>query len=124
MAIPCLNGTAESHKEKKQVQRQKLMPWPTEALGSAIVFFLVALYVVKANFMFFFRRLGSRGMPRFNIIWWISFAVVMACGVVSLCLGVPTFRCLFNGIVYTLEHCETASDQTIYFTYFRVTVAL
>ncbi|CAN8098346.1 unnamed protein product [Discula destructiva] len=94
------------------------------ALGSAIIFFLIALYVIKANFMFFFRRLGSRGSRGFFVVWWVSFAVVMACGVVSVCMGVPTFRCLFNGIAYTLANCESASDQDVYFTYFRVTVAL
>lgn len=85
---------------------------------------MIALYVVKANFMFFFRRLGSRAMPRFQLVWWIAFAVVIACGIVSVCLGVPTFRCLFNGITYTLQHCESSSEQEVYFTYFRVTVAL
>lgn len=74
--------------------------------------------------MFFFRRLGSRASPVFHRLWWISFGVVMACGVLSLCLGVSTFKCLFNGIVYTLENCESASEQNNYFTYFRVTVAL
>ncbi|KAJ4423882.1 hypothetical protein N0V82_001466 [Gnomoniopsis sp. IMI 355080] len=95
-----------------------------KGLGSAIIFFLIALYVVKANFMFFFRRLGSRAMPRFYTVWWAAFAVVMACGIVSVCMGVPTFRCLFNGIAYTLQNCESAADQEVYFTYFRVTVAL
>ncbi|KAF3771388.1 hypothetical protein M406DRAFT_220852, partial [Cryphonectria parasitica EP155] len=95
-----------------------------KALGSAIIFFLAALYVIKANFMFFFRRLGSRGSKLFFTLWWIAFGIVMACGVVSLCMGIQTFRCLFNGIVYTLENCESDADQNVYFTYFKVTVAL
>ncbi|PSR75188.1 hypothetical protein BD289DRAFT_448016 [Coniella lustricola] len=95
-----------------------------KALGSAIIFFIAALFVIKANFMLFFRRLGHRTSNLFMPLWWAAFAVVMACGVVSLCMGVTTFRCLFNGLSYTLTQCETSAEQNRYFTYFRVTVAL
>lgn len=57
-------------------------------------------------------------MPR------IVFVIVTSCGVISVAIGVTTFKCLFNGIIYTLQTCETAAYENAFFTYFRVSVAL
>lgn len=54
----------------------------------------------------------------------IVFVVVIACGIISVCIGVTTFKCLFSGIEYTLETCETEPYENAFYLYFRVSVAL
>lgn len=49
---------------------------------------------------------------------------MISCGVISLAIGVTTFKCLFNGIVYTFSTCETPAYENAFYTYFRVSVAL
>lgn len=95
-----------------------------EACGSGIILFIVGFYFVKANFLLFFYRLGSPSLRVFCILWWVVFGVVMACGVASVTMGVPTFKCLFDGIKYTLQTCETKEYENKFFTYFRASVAL
>lgn len=50
--------------------------------------------------------------------------IVIACGIISVCIGVTTFKCLFSGIEYTLYTCETPSYENAFYLYFRVSVAL
>lgn len=94
------------------------------ACGSAIVLFLAGFYAIKANFLLFFWRLGNRAGRWFRILWWITFGVVLSCGVVSITVCIPTFKCLFGGITYTLTTCNTLEYQDIFFTDFRISVAL
>lgn len=54
----------------------------------------------------------------------VVFVVVIACGIISVCIGVTTFKCLFSGIEYTLETCETEPYENAFYLYFRVSVAL
>lgn len=49
---------------------------------------------------------------------------MLSCGIISITIGITTFKCLFDGILYTFTTCETAAYENIYFTYFRVSVAL
>lgn len=95
-----------------------------KACGSGIILFIVGFYFVKANFLVFFYRLGSPSIRVFCVLWWVVFSVVMICGVASVTMGVPTFKCLFDGIFYTLGTCETKEYENKFFTYFRASVAL
>lgn len=95
-----------------------------KSCGSAIIMFIVGFYFVKVNFLLFFYRLGNRAARIFRIVWWVVFGIVLACGVASVTIGVPTFRCLFAGIIYTFTTCETVEYENKFFTYFRASVAL
>lgn len=50
--------------------------------------------------------------------------VVVSCGIISVCIGVTTFKCLFSGIDYTFFTCETTPYENAFYLYFRVSVAL
>lgn len=95
-----------------------------KSCGSAIILFIVGFYFIKVNFLLFFYRLGNRAARIFRIVWWVVFAVVLACGVASVTMGVPTFRCLFGDIFFTFTTCETTEYENKFFTYFRASVAL
>lgn len=94
------------------------------ACGSAIVMFIFGFYMIKVNFLLFFWRLGARVGPVFRIIWWVIFGLVMACGIVSITVCIPTFKCLFDGWLYTFTTCQTLELQSQFFTDFRISVAL
>lgn len=95
-----------------------------KAAGSSIILFIFGFYCIKVNFLLFFYRLGNRVGRVFWLVWWVVFVVVLACGIVSITMGVPTFRCLFGNITYTLTTCQTHGYENTFFTYFRVSVAL
>jgi hypothetical protein len=95
-----------------------------KACGSSIILFIFGFYCIKVNFLLFFYRLGNRVGRIFWIVWWVVFVVVVACGIASITMGVPTFECLFGDISYTLTTCQTHGYETTFFTYFRVSVAL
>lgn len=95
-----------------------------KAAGSSIILFIVGFYCIKINFLLFFYRLGNRVGRVFWIVWWVVLVVVLACGISSVTMGVPTFRCLFGNITYTLTTCQTHGYENKFFTYFRVSVAL
>ncbi|KAK2596589.1 hypothetical protein N8I77_013470 [Diaporthe amygdali] len=95
-----------------------------KACGSSIILFIVGFYSIKVNFLLFFYRLGNRVGRAFWIAWWIVLFVVLACGIASVTMGVPTFKCLFGSIEYTLTTCQTHGYENTFFTYFRVSVAL
>lgn len=95
-----------------------------KAAGSSIILFIFGFYCIKINFLLFFYRLGNRVGRVFWVVWWVVFVVVLACGITSITMGVPTFRCLFGNITYTLTTCQTHGYENTFFTYFRVSVAL
>lgn len=95
-----------------------------KACGSCIILFIFGFYCIKVNFLLFFYRLGNRVGRVFWIVWWIVFVIVVGCGIVSVTMGVPTFECLFGNIEYTLTTCQTHGYENVFFTYFRVSVAL
>lgn len=95
-----------------------------KACGSAIILFIVGFYFIKVNFLLFFYRLGNRAARIFRIVWWVVFGIVLACGIASVTMGVPTFHCLFAGIIYTFTTCETVEYENKFFTYFRASIAL
>lgn len=95
-----------------------------KSCGSSIILFIFGFYCIKVNFLLFFYRLGHRVEKIFWILWWIVFVVVLACGIASITMGVPTFKCLFGNIEYTLTTCQTHGYENTFFTYFRVSVAL
>ncbi|KUI61339.1 hypothetical protein VP1G_08493 [Cytospora mali] len=95
-----------------------------KSCGSAIIMFLIGFYFIKVNFLLFFYRLGSRAARIFRIVWWVVFGIVLVCGIASVTMGVPTFKCLFGGILYTFTTCETVEYENKFFTYFRASVAL
>ncbi|KAH8777394.1 hypothetical protein F5883DRAFT_543425 [Diaporthe sp. PMI_573] len=95
-----------------------------KACGSSIILFIFGFYCIKVNFLLFFYRLGNRVGRIFWVVWWIVFVVVLACGIASITMGVPTFQCLFGDISYTLTTCQTHEYENKFFTYFRVSVAL
>lgn len=49
---------------------------------------------------------------------------MVSCGIISVCIGKTTFKCLFSGIEYTLFTCETEAYENAFYLYFRVSVAL
>lgn len=95
-----------------------------KACGSSIILFIFGFYCIKVNFLLFFYRLGNRVGRIFWVVWWIVFVIVLACGIASITMGVPTFECLFGNISYTLTTCQTHGYENKFFTYFRVSVAL
>ncbi|KAL7621628.1 hypothetical protein AAE478_008954 [Parahypoxylon ruwenzoriense] len=75
------------------------MPGPTfpddmkrGLLGTMLhsVLTLIALWIVKFNFLLFFRRLG-RDIPKYHIFWWIVTVTTAACGVVAVGIVNPLF---------------------------------
>lgn len=54
----------------------------------------------------------------------VVFVVVIICGIISVCIGVTTFKCLFSGLAYTFATCETTPYENAFYLYFRVSVAL
>ncbi|ROV90351.1 hypothetical protein VMCG_09713 [Cytospora schulzeri] len=95
-----------------------------KSCGSAIIMFIVGFYFIKINFLLFFYRLGNRAARIFRIVWWVVFGIVIVCGIASVTMGVPTFQCLFGGILFTFTTCETVEYENKFFTYFRASVAL
>lgn len=145
MATLCLITSVQSLAQRFSYEIYRLMAWvndastvpyqelfsfltDTEAMlkacGSSIILFIVGFYCIKVNFLLFFYRLGNRVGRVFWIVWWIVFVIVLACGIASVTMGVPTFRCLFGNIGYTLTTCQTHGYENKFFTYFRVSVAL
>lgn len=49
---------------------------------------------------------------------------MVSCGIISVCIGKTTFKCLFSGLDYTFVTCETPAYENAFYLYFRVSVAL
>ena len=69
------------------------------ALGICVYITVAGLFMVKLNFLLFFKRLGA-GFRSFHIAWWI--VTVFTVGVAVVLCGLQEIRCLFGPIDYIL----------------------
>lgn len=73
------------------------------ALGACVYITVIALFIIKLNFLLFFKQLGA-GFRSFHIAWWI--VTVFVIGVAVVLCGLQEIRCLFGPVDYILgEEC-------------------
>ncbi|KAK3988843.1 hypothetical protein QBC44DRAFT_397407 [Cladorrhinum sp. PSN332] len=61
------------------------------------VMYIFGIYLVKANFLMFFYRLGDK-IRRYRVMWWIVAAFTVATGIVWV--GTVPYRCVFASREY------------------------
>jgi hypothetical protein len=73
------------------------------ALGACVYITVAALFIIKLNFLIFFKRLGA-GFRRFHVAWWT--VTTFTVGVAIVLCGLQEVRCVFGPIDYILgEEC-------------------
>ncbi|KAF2684606.1 hypothetical protein K458DRAFT_477792 [Lentithecium fluviatile CBS 122367] len=89
--------------------------------GTAMTISLVGILAVKINFLLFFKRLGTQ-IPSYLIFWYIVLFVTVACGATNI--GLMDYKCVFESLEYTLQHCTQRSRLKRYFDFQIVSVIL
>lgn len=74
--------------------------------GSAATSILtyLGLWIIKLNFLLFFYRLGHK-LPKFRVLWWCVFVLVVASGIVQL--GLIEYNCMLTDFNSILVTCTT-----------------
>lgn len=85
--------------------------------GTASLFCYIGIWLIKLNFIFFFRRLGTQ-LRGYFIFWWAVLGVTIACGAVSI--GLVQFQCLFGPIENIVTSCVMPSTMERTYNFFKV----
>ena len=73
------------------------------SLGASVNLTTVGVFIIKINFLIFFKRLGA-GIRKFDIAWWA--VTIFTVGVTIAMLGMQAFGCFFGSTDYIFsEHC-------------------
>lgn len=73
------------------------------AVGTSVNLTIVGVFLIKLNFLLFFRRLG-KNISKFNIAWWAI--LVFTVGITITQIAQEMFGCFFGDITYILgSHC-------------------
>lgn len=80
-----------------------------DAVLAHLVLTIVALFLVKLNFLLFFRRLGS-SLTHYQVIWWTVTIITVACGATTL--GLTRFKCIQGTPDYILTYCTSPQELT------------
>lgn len=78
------------------------------SVGCGMLITLVGVLLVKLNFLFFFRRLGTN-VQYFTILWWIVMLFTVAGTVAQI--GTLLFGCFFGDVNYIFGQCATPENN-------------
>ncbi|KAH8600690.1 hypothetical protein B0O99DRAFT_503041, partial [Bisporella sp. PMI_857] len=87
------------------------------SFGTAVILSYIGIWLIKLNFLFFFRRLGAQ-VTSYVIFWWLVLGFTIACGAVSF--GVMQYHCLFGPVEDIITVCSMPSVVRQTYTYFKV----
>lgn len=91
------------------------------AVGVTMLLFTLGIWIVKANFMLLFYRLGN-AITAYATLWWVAAVFMAACGAVQV--GIIPYDCagITEDMASMQAHCATKVDY-IYST-FKASVAI
>lgn len=77
-----------------------------QAMGVATLLYILGTWIIRANFMLFFYRLGN-AITAYRILWWVAAAVSIALAAIQL--GITPYECVgINGDMASIQaHCAT-----------------
>lgn len=90
-------------------------------VGVAMILSTVGIWAIKLNFLSFFRGFG-RQIRSYMIFWWISFILVVACGLAQL--GIIPYRCLFLSLSSMIMECSSESGSDYIYKVYEAAVAV
>lgn len=91
------------------------------AFGIAMLFAYIGIWLIKLNFIFFFKGLGAQSKA-YVCFWWFVLGVTIACGAVSL--GIMQYDCLFGSIEDVIIICAAPSTMKRTYTFFKLSCIL
>ncbi|KAK7993721.1 hypothetical protein PG989_007102 [Apiospora arundinis] len=76
-------------------------------VGANLLLSIVGVFLVKLNFMLFFRRLGER-IKYFVILWWIVLLFAVAGTIAQI--GMLLYKCFFGSVSYIFGQCSSTEN--------------
>jgi hypothetical protein len=76
-------------------------------VGANLLLSIVGVFLVKLNFMLFFRRLGER-IKYFVILWWIVLLFAIAGTIAQI--GMLLYKCFFGSVSYIFGQCSSTEN--------------
>ncbi|PLB44904.1 hypothetical protein P170DRAFT_415749 [Aspergillus steynii IBT 23096] len=84
---------------------------------AGLFFFMLSLWLLKASFLIFFRRLGCYLYP-WNTWYWC--VVILVAGSCAGCLGDIDYKCLMKDPAWAYENCTASSAVRVQFRSFFI----
>ncbi|KUJ19324.1 uncharacterized protein LY89DRAFT_581825 [Mollisia scopiformis] len=88
-----------------------------KGFGIASLLSFIGIWLIKLNFIFFFKRLSTQ-LTAYLVFWWIVLGVTIACGAVSIV--VVQFQCLFGPIEEMVTSCVMPSTMEQTYNFFKI----
>ncbi|CZR51357.1 uncharacterized protein PAC_01232 [Phialocephala subalpina] len=85
--------------------------------GIASLFTCIGIWLIKLNFIFFFKRLGTQ-LTAYLVFWWVVLCATVAGGAVSL--GLVQYQCLFGPIEDIMTTCSSPPVMEKTYTFFKI----
>ncbi|KAI9043226.1 putative vesicle-mediated transport protein (Imh1) [Aspergillus affinis] len=95
--------------------------WVLRAQLLGLFFFMFSLWLLKASFLVFFRRIGCYLQPLNTWYWCVVILVTTSC---AACLGDIDYKCLTKDPTWGYEHCTPFSAVKVQFRGFLVNALL
>lgn len=89
--------------------------------GVLMVLNYVGIWLIKLNFLLFFRRLGNH-VRMYRMLWWSVVAFNLAAGVT--CIGITDFRCLMPPAEQVMANCNSPSAVMRSYTISKISCSL
>jgi hypothetical protein len=81
----------------------------------------IGIWLVKLNFLLFFRRLGNH-VNRYRYLWWFVVLFNIAAG--ATCIGLIDFKCVLPPAEVIFEKCSGVDSVTSSYTAAKVSASL
>lgn len=81
----------------------------------------VGIWLIKLNFLLFFRRLGNH-VKTYRILWWVAVGFNLAAG--AIVIGTMDFRCLMPPAEEVFASCNNPSSSMRSYTISKVSCSL
>lgn len=81
----------------------------------------LGIWLIKFNFLLFFRRLGNH-VPKYRYAWWMVVLFNIAAG--ATVIGLVDFPCLMSSSEYILVHCSTLEKTKSSYTAAKISCSL
>lgn len=91
------------------------------SFGALMILNYVGIWLVKLNFLLFFRRLGNH-VTTYRIFWW--FAVVFNLAAGATVIGLIDFKCLMPPAEEVIAECSSPSSVIGSYTASKVSCSL
>lgn len=91
------------------------------SFGALMILNYVGIWLVKLNFLLFFRRLGNH-VKLYRILWWFVVCFILAAG--ATVIGLIDFKCLMPPAEEVIANCSSPSSVFRSYTASKVSCSL